>query len=255
MRIPAAVPVLVFLAASGLSAGSALGPADPLGLDAGEAGDEAAFQAWAKDPRSGAKHPAAKFQWFVHADPRYRKDYFSFVTRQAGLKGPAAQALQALAVTVYARSPMATQAPGTRDLQAKDKRLAVKLATEGKAFFKLVSRADRVRVYQIGEKFELARLAALDLVRNSRTEITDTWVTEERAVEAHNDEGYLYGMLKGREPATERAILEDFKLTVTFMLTYAGPPGYVHGAARDKFRVEKKKARVVLLKNLEPISF
>jgi hypothetical protein len=261
MRRRAAFPVSLLLAALAAGPACAVSPSagsasDPLGLDAGEANDEAAFQAWAKDPRGAARHPAAKFEWFVHSDRRYRVDYFSFVTKQAGLKGPAAQALKALAETVLARAPMMTSPPGTRDLQAKDKRLAAKLAAQGKDFFRLMPRAARVRVYQIAEKFELARLATLNIVRMGQSEITDVWVDQERAVEAHNEEGYLVGMLKGREPATERAILEDFKLTVTFMLTYAGPPPYVHGdAARNKVRAEKRKARAALLKNLEPITF
>ncbi len=241
---------------SGESAPAVSAGADPLGLDAGEARDEAAFQAWARDPREAPMHPLAKLELIVQKDPRNRKDYLAFLDRQAGLKGPAAAALNALAETIYIRGPLANSAPATRDLQHKDKLLADKLLKQGRDFFRLAPREARVRVYKVGEKFELTRLAMLDLVRTGQTGITDAWIEAERADEDRREAGYFYGLCKDRDAATVRAILEDFKLTVTFMMTFAGPPGYVHGdKARNKVRADKRAQRAAILKSLEPLSF
>jgi hypothetical protein len=232
------------------------GPMDPLLLDPGEGKDEAGFMAWVKDPRTAPMHPLAKLELIVQKDPRNRKDYLAFLDRQAGVTGPAAAALNALAETIYVRGPLTTSPPATRDLQHKDKMLAEKLAKQGREFFRLVPREARVRVYKVAEKFELTRLAMLDLVRTSQTGITDAWIEQERADEDRREAGYFFGLCKDRDAATVRAVLEDFKMTVTFMMTFAGPPGYVHGdKARNKVRAEKRAQRAALIKALDPITF
>jgi hypothetical protein len=247
---------LTFVSGVSSAAPAAEGPADPLGLDAGAAKDEAAFLAWVKDPRAAPMHPLAKLKLIVQKDPKNRADYFTFLTSQAGIKGPGAKALKAMAETIYVRGPLMDSPPTTRELQQKDAKLAVKLEKQGREFFRLVPRAARVRVYKIGEKFEVARLALLNMVTMAQSEITDTWIDQERAEEARNEAGYFFGLCKDRDAATVRAITEDFKLTVTFMLTFAGPPSYIRGDKdRNKFRAQKRAGRAKLLQGLQPISF
>jgi len=232
------------------------GPRDPLGLDPGKDKDEAVFQAWAKDPRTAPMHPLAKLELIVQRDQKNWADYYTFLCNQSGIKGAGAKALKAMAETIYVRAPLANSPPATRELQAKDARLGEKLLKQGKEFFKLVPRDARVRVYIIGEKFEVTRLAMLDMVRTSQGNITDAWIEQEKADEDRKEAGYFYGLCRGRDPATVRAISEDFKLTVTFMLTFAGPPSYIRGERdRNKFRAQKRAARAKLLQGLQPITF
>ncbi len=246
---------LTLVSGATFAAAPADGPADPLGLDAGAAKDEAAFLAWVKDPRTAPMHPLAKLKLVVQKDEKNRADYFAFLLNQAGIKGAGAKAFKAMAETIYVRSPFFDSPPATRELQQKDARLALKLEKQGREFFKLVPREARVRVYTIGEKFEVARLAMLNLVTMAQSEITDAWIDQERADETRNEAGYFYGLCKGASAATVHAVTEDFKLTVTFMLTFAGPPSYLSKVEKNKVRAKRRADRAKLLKSLTPISF
>jgi len=229
---------------------------DPLALNPGPTKTEAVFQAWAQDPRSAPKHPLDALQYIVHTSAKLRPDYYAFVFKQTGLTGEAARATRQLAELINERVPLMKQAPATRELQQQDGALAKKMLAAGHAWFALVGEPDRLRVYKVAEKFSDARLAVLDLVRNGATEITDSWVEQARADEARQQDGYLYGSCRSADPATVRAVVDDFKLTVTFLLTFAGPPPYVHGdAAKEKVRAAKRRQRGRILQELTPIDF
>jgi hypothetical protein len=230
-------------------------PRDPLGLDPGPEKTEAAFRAWATDPRTAPLHPLDTLRYIVHTSAKLRPDYYAFVFKQTGLTGQAAKVTRDLAELVNERAPLANQAPATRELQKQDADLAKKLLAAGAEWFKLVPPDDRIRVYKVAEKFSDARLAVLDLVRNGATVIDDSWIDQTRAEEARRQDGYLYGMCNGANFRTVQAVLDDFKLTVAFLLTFAGPPPYVHGdAAKNKVRAAKRAERGRILRELTPIT-
>lgn len=231
-------------------------PADPLGLDPGPEKTEAAFHAWAKDPRTAPRHPLDTLRFIVHDSVRMRPDYYAFVYKQTGLTGEAARITRQLAELINERAPLMSQAPATREAQKQDAALAKRIEWAGAEFFKQVSRPERIRVYKVAEKFSDARLALLDLVRMGATVISDGWIEQARAEQDRRQDGYLYGMCRDAEPAVVHDVLEDFKLTVAFLLTFAGPPPYVHGdAAKDRVRAAKRRQRGRILKELTPIGF
>ncbi len=231
-------------------------PADPLGLDPGPQKTEAAFHAWAADPRKAPRHPLDTLRYIVHTSIKLRPDYYAFVFKQTGLTGEAARVTKLLAELANERAPLMAQEPATREAQKQDADLARRITWAGDQFFKQVPREDRIRVYKVAEKFSDARLAQLDLVRMGATVITDAWVDQALQEETRRQDGYLYGMCHGADAATAAAVRDDFKMTVMFLLTFAGPPPYVHGdAAKNKVRLAKRRDRARILKELAPITF
>jgi len=253
-RVLSAVTGIIFGATLAWAGEKASG--DPLGLNPGPVKTEAVFQAWTRDPRNAPKHPLDALQYIVHTSAALRPDYYAFVFKQTGLTGEAARATRQLAELINERVPLMKQAPATRELQQEDEALAKKMLAAGHVWLTLVPEPDRVRVYTVAEKFSDARLAVLDLVRNGATEIADSWVDRAREDEARQQDGYLYGSCRNADPPRVRAVVDDFKMTVTFLLTFAGPPPYVHGdVAKNKVRAEKRRQRTRILQELTPITF
>jgi len=224
---------------------------DPLGLDAGPARDEQAFMEWVKDPR-GRKHPVMAFKNLVHHDPLLRPDYRAFLYKQAGLKGKAARLMVTLSEEVFLRDPLTTAELVTMEerdkLAASDRRMAAL----GKQFFRLVPRAQRLRIYKIAEKFQFTRLAVIDLVRTGRRL---AWMSEWKKLEWEREEGYLYGMEKDKDAETAERIDDDFRMTMDFMLTFAGPPSYMEKAEKERIRAERRRKRGLIIKGLKPYEF
>ena len=224
---------------------------DPLELDAGAERDQQAFGEWVKDPR-GKKHPAMTFKNLVHHDPLLRPDYRAFLYGQGNLKGKEAKLVVKLSEEIFLRDPMTTielvSLEDRNKLAASDKRME----EMGKQFFKLVPRAQRLRLYKIAEKLQYARLAVIDLVRTGRK---ITWMSEWKKLEWDREEGYLYGMEKDKDKETSDRIDADFRLTMDFILTFAGPPTYLDKSERERIRGDRRKKRGVILKGLKPYEF
>jgi hypothetical protein len=221
---------------------------DPLGLDAGPARDEQAFLEWVKAPRE-RPHPVMTFKNLVHHDPRLRPDYRAFLCRQASLKGKAARLVVALSEEVFLRDPLTTGDLVTLEdrlkLEASDKRVR----ELGKRFFREIPRARRLRIYKIAEKFQYARLAVIDMVRTGNKY---AWMAGWKKLEWDREEGYLYGMENGKDAEYSARVDEDFKLTMDFILTFAGPPSYLDKPERERIRGERRKKRVLIIKGLRP---
>ena len=237
------------------TAGASRVATDPLRLDPGEAKSEKAYQAWAKDPRTAPRHPADCLRFIVHSSAKLRQDTYAFAFRQAGLAGESVRITRQLAELVNERAPLMTQPPATREAQKLDADLARRMVWAGTEFFKNLDRAGQLRLYSVAEKFEAARLAQLDLVRMGATVISDAWVAQARR-EDERGQGYLWGICQGADAEKVKAVEADFKLTVTFMLTFAGPPPYIHGdTAKNKVRAAKRAQRARILRELTPITF
>lgn len=247
--------MIAMLLAAGLPLLAAkLAPQDPYDLDPGEKQDQAGFVDWVRRPHVAPRHPLDCLQAVVHTNKIQTNDYFQFFNGQTGLTGGNALLARRLAEYLYQRAPLAnTEGLGLEDQKKlKDSgEVIVKAADE---FFAKVPRETRVRVYLVSEKFEAARLATLDLVRMGQSEVTDAWLAKVKDDDMRAGQGYLFGVCRDRDDAGVARALADYRLTVDFLLTFVGPPPYLHGKDRDAFRMRKRKQRAQILRSLAPLT-
>ncbi len=245
---PASLVAAALLAAALASPAPAARPADPFGLDRGEATDLQVFLDWLAKPAEAPKHPLVWLKAVTRSKKTQRKYQFAYFLRQTGLKGRAAELAVVMADDVFALDAIAVEAYRTESQQEDIRRRGERLKGLAGEFFSLVPRKDRVRVYKVAEKFEGARLILLDLDRLKQTEISDDWMNNLVATEKASRQGYLFGMLEGRTAATADRIVADFRTMLNFLLTFSKPPVGLKGKKLKSYLVRKKRVRSAILK-------
>ena len=229
---------------------------DPFGLDHGEARDKSGFTAWLADPQNAPAHPLIWLRAVARSKEPQRTSYFKYFFRQTGTKAKKTIAvMENLADDLFNYDALVAEPYPSAGQKKEIAEARARIGKSADAFFAIYDREYRLKVYKVAEKFEGARLLIMDLNRLRQTEVTDEWMATLREQENQSHQGYLYGMLEGRDPATAGKITADYRDTIRFLLSLSRPPEELKGAALAKFKARQKKTRDDILKTATLLPF
>jgi len=241
--------VIVLLAILVSSHSFAVKAEDPFGIDPGEANDKAGFHAWLADPANAPAHPLMWMRAVARSKEPQRTSYFNYFFKQTGTKAKKTVAvMEGLADDLFNYDALVAEPYPSAGQKKEIEEARVRIGKSGDAFFAIYNRAYRLKVYKVAEKFEGARLLIMDLNRLRQTEISDEWMVTLRDQENQARKGYLYGMLEGKDAATAQKIMDDYRDTIRFLLSFSKPPEELRGKTLKKFTADQKKTRTAILK-------
>jgi hypothetical protein len=221
---------------------------DPFGLDPGEAKDKAVFNAWLANPANAPAHPLIWLRAVARSKQPQRANYFKYFYKQTGTKAKKTIAvMDSLADDLFSFDALIAEPYPSAGQKKEIEAVRARISKSADAFFAIYNREYRLKVYKVAEKFEGARLLIMDLNRLRQTEITDEWMVTLREQEKQARKGYLFGMLEGKDPATAQKIMDDYRDTIRFLLTFANPPEELKGKALAKFKANQVKLRNAIL--------
>lgn len=222
---------------------------DPFGLDPGEAGDKAGFDAWLADPLKAPAHPLMWLRAVARSKKVQRAGYLNYFYRQSGTKSRKSMAtIASLADDLFKYDALLAEPYPSAGQKQEIADTKARIAKSAGSFFAVYNRSYRLITYKVAEKFEGAGLLIMDLNRLRQTEINDEWMKALYEQEKQAHKGYLFGMLEGKDPATAQKIMDDYRDTIRFLLTFANPPEGLKGKALAKFKAMQKKTRASILK-------